>query len=50
MRNIVRAYIEKQQLLSGDKPVLVGLSGGADSVALLALLVQLDYPCMASAL
>ena len=47
MRNIVRAYIEKQQLLSGDKPVLVGLSGGADSVALLALLVQLDYPCMA---
>lgn len=47
MRNIVRAYIEKQQLLSGDGPVLVGLSGGADSVALLALLVQLDYPCVA---
>lgn len=47
MRNIVRAYIEKQQLLSGDGPVLVGLSGGADSVALLTLLVQLDYPCVA---
>ncbi len=47
MRNIVRTYIEKQQLLSGDGPVLVGLSGGADSVALLALLVQLDYPCVA---
>ena len=47
MRNIVRAYIEKQQLLSADRPVLVGLSGGADSVALLALLVQLDFPCIA---
>lgn len=47
MRNIVRTYIEKQQLLSSDGPVLVGLSGGADSVALLALLVQLDYPCVA---
>lgn len=47
MRNIVRTYIEKQQLLSGDGPVLVGLSGGADSVALLVLLVQLDYPCVA---
>ena len=47
MRNIVRAYIEKQQLLAGDAPVLVGFSGGADSVALLSLLVQLDYTCIA---
>lgn len=47
MRNIVRAYIEKQQLLAGRAPVLVGFSGGADSVALLSLLVQLDYSCIA---
>lgn len=47
MRNIVRAYIEKQQLLAGDAPVLVGFSGGADSVALLCLLVQLGYRCIA---
>lgn len=47
MRNIVRAYIEKEQLLTGEGPVLVGFSGGADSVALLSLLVQLDYSCIA---
>lgn len=47
MRNTVRAFIEKQQLLTGSGPVLVGFSGGADSVALLSLLVQLDYPCIA---
>lgn len=47
MRNIVRAYIEKQQLLVDNRPVLVGFSGGADSVALLGLLVQLDYSCIA---
>lgn len=47
MRNIVRAYIEKQRLLTDDIPVVVGLSGGADSVALLNLLVQLDYRCIA---
>lgn len=47
MRNIVRAYIEKHQLLADGRPVLVGFSGGADSVALLGLLVQLGYPCVA---
>lgn len=47
MKNKVRAYIEEQQLLDADSLVLVGLSGGADSVALLALLVQLGYPCVA---
>lgn len=47
MRNIVRAYIEKQQLLTSNDRVLVGFSGGADSVALLSLLVQLDYSCIA---
>lgn len=47
MRNIVRAYIETHRLLTGNAPVLVGFSGGADSVALLNLLVQLNYSCIA---
>ena len=47
MKDRVRAYIEKQHLLSPSDLVLVGLSGGADSVALLALLVQLGYRCIA---
>ncbi|MEG1749494.1 MAG: tRNA lysidine(34) synthetase TilS [Tannerellaceae bacterium] len=47
MINTVRTYINKQQLLTTDRPVLVGLSGGADSVALLTLLTQLGYTCIA---
>lgn len=47
MRNKVRAFIEEQHLLEADALVVVGLSGGADSVALLALLVQLGYSCIA---
>lgn len=47
MIHTIRLYIEKYRLLSGDRPVLVGLSGGADSVALLGVLVRLGYPCIA---
>lgn len=48
MISTIRTYIEKYQLLiDNDKPVLVGLSGGADSVALLVALVRLDYSCIA---
>lgn len=44
----VRSYIRKFQLLSDDdRPVLVGLSGGADSVALLDILNRLGYTCVA---
>lgn len=43
----VRLYIEKYQLLDNDRPVLVGLSGGTDSVALLGVLVRLGYTCIA---
>lgn len=34
-------------MLTDDRPVLVGLSGGADSVALLGVLVRLGYDCIA---
>lgn len=48
MRDTVRAYIEKYQLLEEGCPILVGLSGGADSIALLTLLVKLGYSCIAA--
>ena len=43
----VRKFIQQHHLLTTDKPVLVGLSGGADSVALLAVLHRLGYACVA---
>lgn len=45
--NIVHEYIIKNHLLENDKKVLVALSGGADSVSLLLLLLDLGYPCTA---
>ena len=41
----VLSYIEKHQLLSPDKAVIIGVSGGTDSVVLLHLLVALGYKC-----
>ena len=43
----VERFIQRHGLLTGKRPVLVGLSGGADSVALLGVLVRLGYPCRA---
>lgn len=43
----VRQYIARHIPLSYQHLVLVGLSGGADSVALLSILTQLGYRCEA---
>ena len=48
MRNEIHTYIKKHGLLHPNDTVIVGLSGGADSVALLHLLVQLNYSCIAA--
>lgn len=45
MEHKVAHYIRIHRLLTREAPVVVGLSGGADSVALLRLLLQLGYVC-----
>jgi len=44
----IQNYIEKRKLLNAGDKIIVGLSGGADSVALLHILHRLDYNCIAS--
>ena len=44
----VADYIRSHSLLRTDAPVIVALSGGADSVALLACLSALGYDCRAA--
>ena len=45
---IVSEFISTRSLLRKDAPVIVALSGGADSVALLAILTELGYDCVAA--
>ena len=44
----VQTYIETNHLLNYDKPVIVGFSGGGDSVSLLFILNRLGYNCIAA--
>jgi tRNA(Ile)-lysidine synthase len=48
MKRIVSAYIEAEHLLRPHDTVLIALSGGADSVALLRVLLALGYPVEAA--
>ncbi len=44
----IQRYIEEKHLFTLKDKVLVALSGGADSVALLRVLLSLGYPCEAA--
>jgi len=44
----IAQYIEKEKLFGLKDKVLVALSGGADSVALLRVMVYLGYYCEAA--
>jgi tRNA(Ile)-lysidine synthase len=48
MIKTVRKFIEKEKLLTPNATVIVGLSGGMDSVTLLDLLTLLEYQCVAA--
>ncbi len=48
MIDTIRSFIEKENLLSTEVPVIVGLSGGMDSMALLDILILLGYRCVAA--
>lgn len=42
----VREFVYEHQLLEDDSEIIIGVSGGADSMALLDILIQLGYECI----
>ena len=48
MLDTIRSFIEREKMLSPSASVIVGLSGGMDSMALLEILTLLGYRCMAA--
>ena len=48
MIKIIKKFIEKEKLLNAGDKVIVGFSGGADSTALLHILHNLGYECIAA--
>ncbi|HET9569916.1 MAG TPA: tRNA lysidine(34) synthetase TilS [Bacteroidales bacterium] len=46
LHRTVKKFIESQHLLPEGSRVIVALSGGADSVALMDILYRLDYACI----
>lgn len=44
----VKSFIQENCFVDANRPVLVALSGGADSVALLRVLLMLGYDCKAA--
>lgn len=48
IRERIKRYIEQNKLFDYDAKLVVGLSGGADSMALLDVLIRLGYNCLAA--
>ena len=48
MLNEIASYIEKEQLLTAGKKILIGVSGGVDSMTLLHVLNRLGYQLTAA--